>query len=608
MKTEEIKIDNIVKDNVFSYQNWLNTLSKKIEGISTIALLLLKDKDYQLAAILPENQNIPTEFIELIEKVTTTKSGVVIPKGNEKTTGFLKFLLAYPVLVNEQVKAIVLLGLIVEDQKILPPILSLIERHAELLKSEWVDIELNSHEQNNTYLSDNIDLLSKVLSELHFDSSVMSFVTEISLLFQCQRVSLGIKKNNAIKLLYFAHSSKISKRMNIVRLLEEAMNEAADQQRLITQPEFSDNTTDIKTISIEHQQLINKEEFSNSILSIPLYNTQKEIFAVVTLERDKPFLKQEGFRIESLSALSAIILYEKKANDRWIGLKVFDSLKTQLIRLLGKHYIGRKLLVIFLALLLLAMQTITAEYRLASKIEIVAIEQRAIVAPFEGYIKSANYRLGDAIKEGTLLVQLDDKDLRLDKIRLGSQIVKLQKQKEKAIAKNEKASVNIANAQIEETRIEQQLVQMNIERSSIRSSITGLIIQGDLSQRLGANVNKGELLFELAPNHHYKLNLKIPENRIKDIKIGLSGYLYLSALPKEVFSFEINKILPNLVTDDEGAFFIAEAILKDSVDIQKISLGLRGVGKILIDERLLISIWTRELIEFIRLQGWIWWG
>ncbi len=602
-----VKINNDADSIISAYQNWLNKFAKKTEEIIVAGVLVQQGESYQTVAAFPLMQAMSFEIAELVEKVISTRAGVVIPKTAENTVDPVKFLLAYPVFSESELKAVLVLDLLLDNKSDLSLIMNKVEGEAEFLKNIWVDINLNVKEKNLETIADNIDLLAKVLSELHFDSAVMSFVTELSVLIQCQRVSFGIKKAQSIKLLHFSHNSKVSTRINIVRLLEEAMNEAADQKRSICLPEF-DCANGIKTICLEHQQLIDKEEFSASILSIPLYNSEKELFAVITLERDQPFDQAEAYRVESLAAMSAIVLYEKKLNDRWIGDKVFDSLKTQLIRLFGKNYIGRKILASALLIFVIATQTVTTEYRLAAKAEIVATEQRTIVAPFDGYIETADYRLGDAIKAGATLVQLDNKDIRLDRIRLSSQISKLQKQKQKATALNEKAEINIVNAQIKEISVERQLVEMNLERSSIRSPIESIIIQGDLSQRLGANVSKGEVLFEIAPYDHYKINLKIPENRIKDIKLGFSGQLYLSALPKERFSFEIKKILPNLVVDDEGAFFIAEAHLIQDKTRKQLLLGMKGVAKILIDERLLLSIWTRDMADFVRLKYWIWWG
>jgi hypothetical protein len=40
---------------------------------------------------------------------------------------------------------------------------------------------------------------------------------------------------------------------------------------------------------------------------------------------------------------------------------------------------------------------------------------------------------------------------------------------------------------------------------------------------------------------------------------------------------------------------------------ERLRPGMEGVGKIMIDRRRLIWIWTHELIEWISLKIWTWW-
>jgi hypothetical protein len=36
--------------------------------------------------------------------------------------------------------------------------------------------------------------------------------------------------------------------------------------------------------------------------------------------------------------------------------------------------------------------------------------------------------------------------------------------------------------------------------------------------------------------------------------------------------------------------------------------GMEGVGKIYVDERRLITVWTRSALEWLRLKVWSFWG
>lgn len=597
------KIESNSESINFSYQEWLNDLYMRIGKASIASLFIQENEHYLPVASMPEESVISTDLVAVAEKVQQDQSGVVLPQDNSDQ-GSSSYLLGYPVSVENEVKAIVLFGLLVENKQQLKDIMLLIEQHVISLRTVFINQNLMLDHMQTDITNNSIDLFAKVLSEPRFDAAVMGFITGLATYLGCQRVSFGINKSSSIKVLHFSHSAKITKRMNIIRLLEEGMNEALDQKRVVAYPPLSNSETN--TVCVAHQQLADKDEIADALLSIPFYDHNNEPYAVVTLERDTPFDEKEASNIESLVSLSSAALYEKKQNDRWIGFKVASSFKEQFSRLFGEGYFGRKLILILLVITFIVMMTATGAYRLTAKAIILATEERSIVSPFDGYIDTADYRIGDKVKKGDILVQLDDKDYRLDKIRIASQVAQLKKQKERSIARRNKASINIFDSQIEESVINQKLAQMKLDRSTIKSPMDGIIVSGDLSQRLGDSVDKGEVLFDIVPVGDYKLSLNIPENRVKDIRIGLSGDLYLPALAKQKFPFKIVKILPNIVTEGEVAHFIAEAQFTDHVD--DLLLGMKGVGKIEIDNRLLISIWTREIRDLVRIYWWRWWG
>ena len=165
--------------------------------------------------------------------------------------------------------------------------------------------------------------------------------------------------------------------------------------------------------------------------------------------------------------------------------------------------------------------------------------------------------------------------------------------------------MNVIDAQIDQADAQINLVEQNLTRSRITAPFSGLVVSGDLSQMLGGAVQQGELLFELAPLDAYRLIIYVDERRIDDVVDAQRGVLVLSSLPDERFPFEVNKITPVSSVREGGNFFRVEARL-DEIS-ERLRPGMEGIGKIYIDDRLLISIWTRNLVEWWQLLLWEWW-
>ena len=71
------------------------------------------------------------------------------------------------------------------------------------------------------------------------------------------------------------------------------------------------------------------------------------------------------------------------------------------------------------------------------------------------------------------------------------------------------------------------------------------------------------------------------------------------------FNFTLTRITPVTEARDGGNFFRIESMLQDPQG--QLSPGLEGVGKIQVDERKLIWIWTRSLLQWFELKLWSWW-
>ena len=99
--------------------------------------------------------------------------------------------------------------------------------------------------------------------------------------------------------------------------------------------------------------------------------------------------------------------------------------------LTGSRHLGWKLLAASASLLVLVAALLPVPHRVSAPAMVEGETQRAAVAPFAGYIRTAPVRAGDTVKAGQLLARLDDKDLQLERVRWESELeVSLRKERE----------------------------------------------------------------------------------------------------------------------------------------------------------------------------------
>jgi RND family efflux transporter MFP subunit len=243
------------------------------------------------------------------------------------------------------------------------------------------------------------------------------------------------------------------------------------------------------------------------------------------------------------------------------------------------------------------------DYRVPAKAVLEGEIQRSVVAPFEGYIAQAYIRAGQTVKKGQLLAKLDDRDLLVEKQKWSSEFEQNDRKYRDSLARRERSQARIMAAQVAQTEAQLTLVEDKLARARIIAPFDGVVVTGDLSQLFGSPVERGKLLFEVAPLDAYRVILKVDERDIRDVAVGQTGAIVLAGLSAETMPLDVVNI--SIAEAEEGQnYFRVEAKLRDGT--VRLRPGMEGVGKINVGERKLIWIWTHRFTDWLRMVAWNW--
>jgi multidrug efflux pump subunit AcrA (membrane-fusion protein) len=128
-------------------------------------------------------------------------------------------------------------------------------------------------------------------------------------------------------------------------------------------------------------------------------------------------------------------------------------------------------------------------------------------------------------------------------------------------------------------------------------------VQGDLVELMGAPVEVGNNLFELAGLSDLLVQVEIPEYQYRFARPGQAVRLYLEAFPYEVFTGQVERLHPRATTREERNVFLAELRLNNSD--QKLRPGMKGRAQIAGDAFPLAWKWLHYPYEKARsFVGW----
>lgn len=428
----------------------------------------------------------------------------------------------------------------------------------------------------------------------------MAFCNELASVFQADRVSVGFLRGRYVKALALSHTEHFSRKMVIVQAIEAAMEESLDQDIEVLHP-APESSGAVSRAAAELSNRYGPE----ALVSVPL-RRGGEPEGVVTLERasDRPFSQEDVELLRLTAELCTARLAELQQRDRWVGARLAAEARRGAASALGAQHTWVKVAAI--AALCVALFLIFAKGpdHIDSPFVVEASQRRVVPAPFEGYLEAVHVEPNDRVTGGeTLLAELDETELRLRLAPLEYQRLEQIKAAAKARRDGNQVEAQIAQARADQLQARIDLLRHRLSQTEIRSPIDGVVLRGELQQKIGAPVQQGDVLFEIAPIDDLRAVLMVPEHRRSDLREGQRGELASAANPGRYLPFVVERINPMAeVRDERNVFRVRVRLTGDTAGLLP---GVEGAAKVRVGEDRYAWLWTRDLVRWVRMKLWI---
>jgi len=587
-------------------QGWLALQCHAIGAVNDAVVVLQKPGTDTFAplAFWPDGRRDRSHLTEIAEQTLRKARGVVQPRRESPASALPQqpdYQLAYPIRLDGAVRGVIALDVTWRDEMKLKAAMRQLQ-----WGSGWLEVLLRRSadpvEAARLRIKLVLQLTATFLERPEVKEAATALVTELATQLGCDRVALGIVHGKSLRIEAISHAVQFDRHANLLGATVAAMTEALDQGEPVVYPAERDGRL---VVTFAHAELAQMTG-AGGLVSLPLIINGCRIGAL-TLERaaGHPFDAPAIELLEGLAGLLAPVVEMQLARQRSLPAHISGSAKAFWGKLVGPRHSGLKLATVLASALILFGVFATGVYRVSGNARIEGEIQHAMTAPFQGYVRESASRAGDTVKKGQVLARLDDRDLKLERVRLQAQREQYNKQFREAMAKRDRTQVRLVTSQIGQVEAQLALVEEQLSRMEIAAPFDGVIVSGDLTQAIGAPTERGQVLFEIAPLEGYRVVLQVDERSIGDVRVGQRGQLVLAAMPGESLPIVIEKITPVSAAKEGRNVFRVEASL-DTDPGMRLRPGLEGVGKIDVDTRHLVWIWTRELVNWIRLKWWQW--
>lgn len=442
-------------------------------------------------------------------------------------------------------------------------------------------------------------LQATLLARDTFEDAATAMAAELAALLRFDRVAIGFLHGRQVTVTTVSGAADIKSRSEFADLVRAAMEESVEQRASVV---FPASQTDKPRITFAHAQFV--QRMGGSVFSVPLVS-RRNIFGAASFVRSDATTpsQAEVTQCERAMMLIAPILQLRHADALPWQARVRKSLGDALERIRRPGNTAAKAAVALGIAAVIALAVVPVPYRVSAPARLEGAVQRALVAPADGFLRQVNVKPGDSVKAGQVLAELAEEDLHLERRKWESELAQYENSASAALARTDRTQFVINQAKADEANAQLDLIGKQLDRGRVVAPFNGIVIQGDLSQSLGAPVERGEVLMTIAPAGEYRVVVEVDERDIEDVQTGRTGYLALGAFEKSL-GFTVERVTPMAASRDGRNFFEVEGKLVDAPASMR--PGSQGVGKIEAEDRTIAWVCTHRLVQWMRTTLWSW--
>ena len=415
------------------------------------------------------------------------------------------------------------------------------------------------------------------------------------------RVSLGRVTQSSVEVEAVSEAGSLDARSQRVTAISDAMLEAHNLGKTVSWSRTSSDAS----LYPQHSRLSDIGVLA-AVCTVPTKSgtTSSLVFCFEFVQAFKDSAKRKEQCEEAVSVIAPVLELQYETGRVWWRRAIALS-RQGLCEITSSNKRFHKLGFAISLLMVCAFAFSHGEYRVRAPAMLEGLIQRAVVAPFDGYLLEADVQASHQVTKGDVMAKLDDRELLGERRQLTSKGVEYAEQHRQAVASLDHGSAKIIRTQADQVNAKLALIDAQLNRTTLRAPLDGVVIFGDWSRALGAPVAKGELLFQVSPLDQYRVTLQVNDKDIGGIRNGQQGVVVLSARPKEKVPFKVTRVSSISQSETGEPAFRVEGSLIESA--QELRPGMQGIARVSVGERRRWWIWTHAISDWLRMQIWRVW-
>ncbi len=446
-----------------------------------------------------------------------------------------------------------------------------------------------------------LETLDEVYAQSRFWPAAMTLVDALVVRFRASRVSLGWSKNNLVRAVAISGLERFDPNTESVVQMEQLFEECVDHETRLVVPA----TPDGPPRQLRHHERYLATKSLTQLVSIPILVAGQPRGGIViessTATLAEPALDEIGLTGQ-MAANWLHTLYRQ--NRSWV-VKAQESLRELTAGWLGPRHTLAKFLAVVVASFLVAASVIRIDFNLDATATLETDQVSFLTAPFSGYVDAVNAESGEAVAAGAAVIELNREELELRELEEIANLQRFKSEVEKARSARDLVDMKVAQARVQQAETELARTRYYLSRSTLVAKFSGIVVEGERRQLVGAPVSKGDVLMKIANPSELFVRIKLNERDIDFVTVGSTGKLKLLSQPDATHGFEITRVVPAAQVDaaEGNVFWLRAQLAEDPQGWWR--PGMSGTVEIAAGKKPILGVWFHRTWDTIRM--WFWW-
>jgi len=407
-------------------------------------------------------------------------------------------------------------------------------------------------------LSAVIDMIGKIENRNDLDSACEEAANLMANRIGCGSVAVGWLDKGRMNLKAISGITKIDHGSEASRNYVQALVESSTRKQAGFFPAANLENNHLLQA---HKQLAAATQ-SDAVLSVPFFSEHDEgldepLGAIIFTGERALVHSSQVARFGETAAPAIAGALKMVSKNRMTSVKKVKRFVKRKISYARRLAIAGSLIVATLLMFL------PITYRVRCNCVAEAVSRRFAVAPFDGQIISGHREIGDIVKAGDLLAEMDGRTIRWEL---------------SGVEAEREQSLFLAELEYDRLIAQQSVLKYQRDNLDITSPVDGVVLSGSLERAEAASVETGQVLFEIGPTKPLKVEIAIPDDEVSQTRPGNNVKIWIDGQESEPITGEITNIHPRSETRNADNVFIAEVEFAN--EDERLRPGMKGSARI----------------------------